>query len=142
MYDTKFASNYDQLIKSFDIVQTSPKGEISVFELKHSPLEVVRDLQIEFPEGTTTADTEHIVDDKTDAIKKRLDVIESRFPNESAIDKIASVNDAVLATKIEALNESIKAMREKMITRWDLVVVVFEILGAIVIIVAIIVAIL
>ena len=77
VYSEKFNSYYDEILKRFDFVKTSPKGNIIVYEVKKSPLEGMGTIQLEFPEGTSTADVERIVGSKTNDIKKRLDLIES-----------------------------------------------------------------
>lgn len=72
-------------------------------------------------------------------LQNRLDAIEERLPEASTIDKITSVNDAIMATKIEALEKEISRLEASRLSRWDVVVVVFAILTAVGGIVAIIV---
>lgn len=63
-------------------------------------------------------------------VEERLAAIEERFPDAAAIDKIASVNDAIMATKIEALEKTVVELQSKMLTRWDVALVLFAVLGA------------
>lgn len=82
----------------------------------------------------------------TEDIEAKLDAriadLEKRLPAEATLEKVASVNDAILATKLESLDESLKQLREQslkeleglsnsMLGRWDVAVVVFAILAAI-----------
>jgi len=54
------------------------------------------------------------------------------------LEKIASVNDAILATQLETLSASIKAIQNRMLTKWDIAKIVFAILSALGILVGII----
>jgi hypothetical protein len=70
------------------------------------------------------------IDVKVNALRKRIEEIEKRFPNQDKIDKIASVNDAILATQIESLTETVKKLEEKVLTKWDVAKIVFQIIAA------------
>jgi hypothetical protein len=63
-------------------------------------------------------------------LEKRLAELEDRLPADATLDKVASVNDAILATKLEAVEESLKQLRNSTLSRWDVVIVVFAILAA------------
>jgi hypothetical protein len=67
---------------------------------------------------------------KVNEVIERIEKIEERFPEESSLEKIASVNDAILGTKVEELNESIKKIEENMLTKWDVVKILFTIIGS------------
>jgi len=77
----------------------------------------------------TKSDIEGEVNKKFDELKKRLEEIENRFPKEATLEKIASVNYAILGTSIEALSGSVKRIEEKLLTKWDVAKIVFQILG-------------
>jgi len=83
-------------------------------------------------------DIEAQVNEKVDELKKRIETIEARFPQEATLEKIASVNDAILATQLETLSASIKAIQNRMLTKWDIAKIVFAILSALGILVGII----
>ncbi len=70
------------------------------------------------------------VEERVLPLKKRIEEIERRFPNESTIEKIASVNEAVLATRLDSLTESIRKNEGKLLTKWDVTVIVLKIIGA------------
>jgi hypothetical protein len=70
------------------------------------------------------------IDTRVESLKERIEEIENRFPEQSTIDKIASVNDAILATQIENLEKTLKKLEEKLLTRWDVVKIVFQIIAA------------
>ncbi len=97
-----------------------------------------RDFLVHYPRLETKADIEEQVNEKVNELKKRIEAIEARFPPEAKLEKIASVNDAILATQLEAMSDSIKAIQDKMLTKWDVAKVVFAILGSLGAIVAII----
>jgi hypothetical protein len=47
-------------------------------------------------------------------LEHRIRGIEERFPSASTIDKVASVNDAILATKLEALQKEVDQLRSSL----------------------------
>jgi hypothetical protein len=65
------------------------------------------------------------------ALHKRLERVEQRFPEEATLEKIASINDAILATRIEQLEKSLGLLDSRMVTKWDVATVVFAVIGAI-----------
>lgn len=84
---------------------------------------------------STTASQEEIkelVESRVSTLQARIEEIENRFPRETTLEKIASVNDAILATNLENLTESVKRIEEKMLTSWDVAKIVFLIIGALV----------
>lgn len=82
------------------------------------------------------------VNKRFDELNKRMEEIENRFPKEATLEKIASINDAILATNLEALSESIKKIENKLLTKFDVVKIFFQILTAIGVLTGIIFAIL
>lgn len=87
-------------------------------------------LPVHFPGYLSKAEIDAEVNKKFEEIKKRVEGIEKRFPKETTLEKIASVNDAILATNLEALSESIKRIEDRMLTKWDVVKILFQILAA------------
>jgi hypothetical protein len=71
------------------------------------------------------------VDRMVKAVEDRLARVERRFPEESTIDKIASVNDAILATKVEQLEKAVKEIEPRLLARWDVAIVTLAIVSAI-----------
>jgi NhaP-type Na+/H+ or K+/H+ antiporter len=64
-------------------------------------------------------------------LRQRLRLVENRLPAEATLEKSASVNDAILATRLEAVQEAITNLQQqKQLTKWDVAVVVFAILTA------------
>jgi DNA-directed RNA polymerase subunit N (RpoN/RPB10) len=68
--------------------------------------------------------------------KERIEKIERRFPDEAQIDKVASINDALLSQRIDQLKERIDKMEEKIPSKWDIALTVSAILGGICAVVA------
>ena len=66
-----------------------------------------------------------------EALQERLARVERRFPKEATLEKIASINDAILATKIEYLERSLKELESRLLTKWDVAVILFAIIGAV-----------
>ena len=90
----------------------------------------LRNYLVHYSTLQTRPEIEEQVNVKVDELKKRIEAIESRFPQEATLEKIASVNDAILATQLETLSDSIKAIQDKMLTKWDVAKIVFAILSA------------
>ncbi len=99
---------------------------------------ILRNSLVHYPSLETKADIEKQVNERVNELKKRIEAIEARFPREATLEKIASVNDAILATQLEAMSNSIKAIQDNMLTKWDVVKIVFAILAALGVITAII----
>lgn len=69
--------------------------------------------------------------DVEDCIRK----IEGRFPEEAKIEKIASINDVLLTARIDQLSEQLKHIEERILSKWDVAVVVGLIIAGIIAIV-------
>jgi membrane protein YqaA with SNARE-associated domain len=76
------------------------------------------------------------------SLKERLRRIEQRFPAEATLEKVASVNDAIMATKLENLEASINRLQDQQLSRWDVALVVFAMLGGFGTLIGILVAVL
>lgn len=66
--------------------------------------------------------------------------IEERFPDDSSIDRYASVNDAILATEIGALKDGVSRVERNQLTTGRVIWTVLSINGALAAIVGVIVA--
>lgn len=64
------------------------------------------------------------VDEKMKGLRERLQAIENRFPDNASIDKIASINDALFAQRIDQLSDRIEKLEEKLLTKWDVAIIV------------------
>lgn len=80
--------------------------------------------------STGDPDLEAEVEEAMRDLNERIKAVEDRFPDSSTIDKVASVNDAVLATKLELVEKEVERLRGDTLTRWDVALVVFSIIGA------------
>ena len=97
---------------------------------KDGYIKLLRDSLAHYPSLETKADIEEQVNASVNELGKRIKAIEARFPQEATLEKIASVNDAILATQLEAMSNSIKDIKDKMLTKWDVVKIAFAILAA------------
>ncbi len=86
--------------------------------------------------GTTQAEylpeeeIQRIIDEKVHSLKDRIEGIEQRFPSQDTVEKISSVNDAILATQIENLTEKVNGLEKSKLSKWDVAIVVFQIIAA------------
>jgi len=133
-YKLDFDNDYTNRISKYYFYDTLHKDTES-----HKNWRIILS-QLSTPISETEIDAK--VKEKFDEIKNRVEEIEKRFPKESTIEKIASVNDAILATNIESLTESLKRIEDKMLTKWDVVKIVFEVIAVIGLIVGLVFAIL
>ena len=65
-------------------------------------------------------------------VKKRIKKIEDRFPEESQIEKIASINDALLAERIEQLSKQVQSIEARILSKWDVALTVGVIISGII----------
>jgi uncharacterized membrane protein YccC len=91
-------------------------------------------LELDFEMGSVRREVESAVE----TFRERLERIEERFPEEATLEKIASINDAILATKIELLEKSIESLESRILSKWDVAMVFFQVIGTIGVIAAII----
>jgi hypothetical protein len=68
-------------------------------------------------------------------IQDRIVKIENRFPDEAKLDKVASINDALLSERIDQLSKQVENLENKMLSHWDVAVVVGGIITGIIAIV-------
>lgn len=57
--------------------------------------------------------------------------IKERLPDEAVIDKVASINEALLAKGLENVQRALERLEDRTLTRWDVVTVVFAVLAAV-----------
>ena len=76
-------------------------------------------------------------DDRLNVIEARVEALEDRIPADSIIDKVASINDAVLAKALENLEQRVKNVEESQLSKWDVAQVILILLGGMSTIVAI-----
>lgn len=63
-------------------------------------------------------------------LEARLEQIEARLPAEATLDKLASVNDAILATKLEETERAIARLDREAMSSGKVTAVVFTVLAA------------
>ena len=63
-------------------------------------------------------------------LRARLTQIEERFPNQTTLEKIASVNEAIIGTQLEHLTDAIKRLEDKQLTKWDVATIVLQVIAA------------
>jgi len=68
-------------------------------------------------------------------VSDRIKKIEDRFPEESQIEKIASINDALLAERIDQLSKQVQALESRTLSKWDVAVTVGAIISGMIIVV-------
>ncbi len=88
--------------------------------------------------AVTKVAIDSLLDKQVGDLSGRIKQIEDRLPSVTTIEKIASVNDAILGTHLESIEKLVEATRSDMTTfrgdmlnKYDVVVVVIMILGAI-----------
>lgn len=75
-------------------------------------------------EGLSREQVRSEVEGRMSEVRERLENIEKRFPDDATIDKIASINDALFAQRIEQLSARIDKLEEKLLTKWDVALIV------------------
>ena len=84
----------------------------------------------------SAGDIQGEVDTAVAEVKERLEQIESWFPDDSSIDKISSINDALFAERIEQLASRLTYLENNQLTKWDVALVVSLVLAGLFAVVA------
>jgi len=71
------------------------------------------------------------INSELNSLENRLRQIEDRFPEKADVDKIASINDAIFAERLEALTKRIEDIESKALSKWDVAIIVSTIIGGI-----------
>lgn len=77
------------------------------------------------------------IETRLKGLEERIAKLEERIPEKPTLDKLASVSDAILATRTEANARGIADLRMHALTKWDVALVILLILGVIVAIVSV-----
>lgn len=140
LYNTKIIESFWSKSEDWDPYLPAVNRPLSDL-LRPNYERTLRNIITHSPTSLTEIEVENEVKEKFGEIDIRLKEIEKKFPKESTLEKIASINDAILATNIETLSESIKRIEDKLLTKWDVAKIIFQILGGLGILIGIIFAI-
>lgn len=120
---TEISINFAGLGLSYQFEQTpSPETQVATRLLKEVEQGIVEGVSEGVSLSREQVRTE--VEDKMAEVRGRLEAIEMRFPGDATIDKIASINDALFAQRIEQLTTRIEKLEEKLLTKWDVALTV------------------
>ena len=108
---------------------TTPDGQVSSELLKEVEQGILKGVSER--EGLSREQVRKDVDNRMTEVRTRLEAIEKRFPNDSTIDKVASINDALLAQRLEQLAASISQLENKILAKWDVALIVSAIVAGI-----------
>jgi len=86
--------------------------------------------------GRSLAEVKSELDHELSQFRDRVKRIEDRFPSDAELDKIASINDALLSERIDQLAKRMESLEARTLSRWDVTVVVSAIIGGIATVVA------
>ncbi len=98
---------------------SEPLTEKLISQVEDSLLERMSDL-----DGLSKIEVRKEIDKKVSDIRSRIEQIESRFPDSDTIDKISSINDALFAERIELLAKRLDSMEAKILSKWDVAIIV------------------
>lgn len=120
---TEISINFAGLGLKYQVGQsTSPEAQVATQLLKEVEQGIVEGVSER--EGLSREQARTEVEDKMTEVRGRLEAIEKRFPDDATIDKIASINDALFAQRIEQLSTRIEKLEEKLLTKWDVALIV------------------
>lgn len=101
---------------------SAPQAQVATQLLKEVEQGIVQGVSDE--RGLSREQVTAEVDEKMSGLRERLQAIEKRFPDEASIDKIASINDALFAHRIDQLFDRIEKLERKVLTKWDVAIIV------------------
>jgi len=79
---------------------------------------------------------EDAIKNELEQFRDRISKIEERFPPEAQLEKISSINDAVFSLRIDQLAKQIDTLETRILSRWDVAVIVSSMIAGIFAIVA------
>jgi type II secretory pathway pseudopilin PulG len=83
----------------------------------------------------TKEEVRHEVRRQFSELQARILKIESRFPEEAKLDKISSINDALLSERIDQLSQQVNNLEERILSKWDVALTVSTIIAGIALVV-------
>lgn len=81
--------------------------------------------------GLTKEEVQKEIDKQLSEVQERLSKIETRFPEEAKLEKIASINDALLSERIDQLAKQVENLEKKILSKWDVALTVSTIIAGI-----------
>lgn len=69
-------------------------------------------------------------------VRQRIEKIENRFPPESQLERISSINDALLSERIDQIGKRIESLEKQVLSRWDVAKTVSTVIGGVCAVVA------
>jgi hypothetical protein len=81
--------------------------------------------------GLSTEGLKNVFEKQLEEVGARIEKIERRFPEESQIEKIASINDALLSERIDQLSKQLENVEKRVLTKWDVAVLVSMMMGGV-----------
>jgi DNA-binding FrmR family transcriptional regulator len=109
--------------------KTSPEAQVASQLLKEVEQGIVEGVSDR--EGLSREQVRKEVEHRMTEVQGRLEAIEKRFPDDATIDKIVTINDALFAQRIEQLSTRIEKLEEKMLTKWDVALIVSTVVAGI-----------
>lgn len=88
--------------------------------------------QVQSSPRVSREDIEKEVKSQLAEVQERIAKIENRFPDEATLDKVASINDALLSERIDQLSKQVENLENKMLSNWDVALVVSGIVAGII----------
>ena len=125
LYKKSFSTYFEQLKKDHPKIQLGENWNELIEEYYASSIS--NSSAVEY---LAEDEIQKIVEEKVNHLNGRIEEIEQRFPSQDTVEKISSVNDAILATQIENLTEKVNALEKSKISKWDVAIVVFQIIAA------------
>lgn len=127
---TEISVNIGGIGVSYQIEKkASPEAQVASQLLKEVEQGIVEGVSDR--EGLSREQVRKEVEHQMTEVQGRLEAIEKRFPDDATIDKIASINDALFAQRIEQLSTRIEKLEEKMLTKWDVALIVSTVVAGI-----------
>jgi hypothetical protein len=88
--------------------------------------------RLESRPGATKEETRKELERQLNEVHDRIKKIEDRFPADATLEKIASINDALLAQRIDQLAKHIEGLESRILTKWDVAVTTGTMLAGII----------
>ena len=126
---------YDDILDRIKIYDDSTTAAVKTSDLIRGMEDQIL-ARLSVLSGVTKEDISKEIDLKMSQLHGSIKALESRFPDEASLEKVSSINDAILSERIDQLSRQVANIEKKILSKWDVALIVGTIITSIFLIVS------